>query len=64
MPEKSYLNKQVFDIRLKDFRDALAALQQQFEAQCYACFGGKAKIMTSASVRSILGTGSHRYSSL
>jgi len=30
------LNKQAFEIKLKDFKDALAALRQQFEAQCYA----------------------------
>jgi len=29
------LNKQAFDVRQKDFKNALAALQQQFKAQCY-----------------------------
>jgi hypothetical protein len=30
------LNKQVLDIKREDFKDALAVLQQQFKAQCYA----------------------------
>ena len=30
------LNKQAFEIRRKDFKNALTALQNQFEAQCYA----------------------------
>jgi len=30
------LNKQVVEIRRKDFKNALTALQQQFRAQCYA----------------------------
>ena len=30
------LNKQVLDIKREEFHQALAALQQQFKAQCYA----------------------------
>lgn len=30
------LNKQALDIKREDFKDALAALQEQFKAQCYA----------------------------
>jgi len=30
------LKKQVLDIKREDFKDALAALQEQFKAQCYA----------------------------